>query len=69
VGDTPAVAPSEIGGTVADTVQGTPYCVKCKAKTPMMELEVAVNEKTNRRSGKGICPTCGTRVNLILGKA
>jgi hypothetical protein len=34
-----------------------------------MTLNVVVNEKTNRRSGKGVCPTCGTNVNLILGKA
>jgi hypothetical protein len=54
---------------VAETVQGTPYCVKCKAKTEPMTLTVVVNEATNRRSGKGECPTCGTKVNLILGKA
>ena len=60
---------SKFGGTVADTVQGTPYCVKCKAKTEPMTLTVEVNEKTQRRSGKGTCPTCGTKVNLILGKA
>ena len=55
---------------MAETIEGkTPYCVKCKAKTAPMTLEVVVNEKTQRRSGKGICPTCGTKVNLILGKA
>jgi len=55
---------------VAETVHDkTPYCVKCKAKTAPMTLTVEVNEKTQRRSGKGICPTCGTKVNLILGKA
>jgi hypothetical protein len=60
----------KLGGTVAETVHDkTPYCVKCKAKTAPMTLTVEVNEKTQRRSGKGICPTCGTKVNLILGKA
>ena len=69
MGEHHPVAPIQIGGTVADTVQGTPYCVKCKAKTQPMTLTVEVNEKTQRRSGKGVCPTCGTKVNLILGKA
>ena len=69
VGDTLRGGPDQTGGTVAETVQGTPYCVKCKAKTAPMTLNVEVNEKTQRRSGKGVCPTCGTKVNLILGKA
>lgn len=50
-----------------ETYTGEAYCVKCKAKR---EFTGEVEEtKTNRRMAKGICPTCGTRVSRILGKA
>lgn len=54
---------------MAETIDNkTPYCVKCKAKTAPMTLEVVVSDK-GKRMGKGTCPTCGTKLNLILGKA
>ena len=44
------------------------YCVKCKAKK---EISDGVEEtmKNGRRAIKGKCPTCGTVMFKILGKA
>ena len=44
------------------------YCVKCKAKKEIVD---AVEEvmKNGRRAIKGKCPTCGTVMFKILGKA
>ena len=44
------------------------YCVKCKAKK---EIAEGVEEvmKNGRRAIKGKCPTCGTVMFKILGKA
>ena len=44
------------------------YCVKCKAKK---EIAEAVEEtmKNGRKAIKGKCPTCGTVMFKILGKA
>jgi ssDNA-binding Zn-finger/Zn-ribbon topoisomerase 1 len=41
------------------------YCVKCKEKREMVD---AKEEKTSngRRLLKGICPTCGTKMNKFL---
>lgn len=41
------------------------YCVKCKAKRIMKNAEVVTN-KLGRRQAKGLCPTCGTKMNLFL---
>ncbi|MDP7524652.1 MAG: DUF5679 domain-containing protein [Arenicellales bacterium] len=41
------------------------YCVKCKAKRTMKDAEVVTN-KIGRRQAKGICPECGTKMNLFL---
>ena len=41
------------------------YCVKCKAKRMMKESKVVTN-KQGRRQAKGICPVCGTKMNLFL---
>ncbi len=41
------------------------YCVKCKAKRMMKESRVTTNAK-GRRLAKGICPECGTKMNLFL---
>lgn len=60
--------PNEVGGTVAETVQTTARCMKCKKDTPVMTLEVEVNEK-GRRQGRGLCPVCGTKVFKFLPKA
>ncbi|MDR2566812.1 MAG: DUF5679 domain-containing protein [Bifidobacteriaceae bacterium] len=51
---------------VSDTYTGEFYCVKCKAKR---EATGNVEVTNDRRMAKGVCPTCGTRVNRILGKA
>ena len=44
------------------------YCVKCKAKK---EISDGVEEtmKNGRKAIKGKCPTCGTVMFKILGKA
>ena len=44
------------------------YCVKCKAKK---EIANGMEEtmKNGRRAIKGKCPTCGTVMFKILGKA
>ncbi len=44
------------------------YCVKCKAKREMENSEEVVM-KNQRRALKGKCPTCGTGMFKILGKA
>ena len=43
------------------------YCVKCKKKVTMKNAKVVTNEK-GRRMAKGVCPNCGTKVNLFLPK-
>jgi len=50
----------------------TAYCVKCKAKREMKdEKEVVMKRKggAKGRGAKGTCPTCGTTMFRILGKA
>jgi hypothetical protein len=49
-------------GTMADYEA---YCVKCKAKRMMRDAQVVTN-KQGRRQAKGICPQCGTKMNLFL---
>jgi Zn finger protein HypA/HybF involved in hydrogenase expression len=44
------------------------YCVKCKAKKPIAD-GVEETMKNGRRAIKGKCPTCGTVMFKILGKA
>ena len=51
---------------MAESYTGEAYCVKCKAKR---EFTGHVEETNGRRFAKGICPTCGTKVTRILGKA
>ena len=52
---------------MAETYKGEAYCVKCKEKR-QFEGTVKVSD-SGRRMAQGICPTCGTKVNRILGKA
>jgi hypothetical protein len=53
---------------MADTsYSGDAYCVKCKEKKNFTG-EVKVSD-SGRRMAQGICPTCGTKLNRILGKA
>lgn len=44
------------------------YCVKCKAKRETDEFE-EVTTKNNRKAAKSKCPTCGTGMYRIMGKA
>ena len=50
-----------------ETYAGEFYCVKCKEKRTA-EGKVVVSEN-GRRMAKATCPTCGTNLNRILGKA
>jgi hypothetical protein len=52
---------------MAETYTGEAYCVKCKEKRHFTG-EVKVND-SGRRMAQGTCPTCGTKVNRILGKS
>ena len=46
------------------------YCVKCKAKKEMQGRSAGeVMMKNQRKAMKGKCPTCGTGMFRILGKA
>ena len=51
---------------MAESYSGEAYCVKCKEKR---HFDGHVEETNGRRFAKGICPTCGTKVTRILGKA
>lgn len=51
---------------MAESYTGEAYCVKCKEKR---QFTGTVEETNGRRFAKGVCPTCGTKVTRILGKA
>ena len=53
---------------VADKFEGEAYCVKCKAKRPVKDGHIEVNEK-GRRMAKGTCSECGTKVTVFLKAA
>ena len=42
------------------------YCVKCREKRQFEGTEVEL--ANGRRAAQGSCPTCGTKMNRILGK-
>ena len=44
------------------------YCVKCKAKKEIKDA-AEVTMKNGRKAMKGKCPSCGTGMFRILGKA
>ena len=44
------------------------YCVKCKSKKDIQNAS-EVTMKNGRKAMKGSCPTCGTGMFRILGKA
>ncbi len=48
-----------------ETWSGEFYCVKCKEKREATGRVVTTN---GRRMAKGVCPTCSTNLNRILGK-
>jgi hypothetical protein len=52
---------------MAESYSGDAYCVKCKEKKNFTG-QVKVSD-SGRRMAQGICPTCGTKLNRILGKA
>jgi hypothetical protein len=42
------------------------YCVKCREKR---EFDGAIVELANgRNAAQGTCPTCGTKMNRMMGK-
>ena len=43
------------------------YCVKCKEKREFDGNEVTL--ANGRRAAQGTCPTCGTKMNRMLGKS
>ena len=52
--------------TMAKKEKYNGYCVKCKEKR---DFEGEVKEmKNGRKMAQGTCPTCGTKINRILGK-
>jgi Zn finger protein HypA/HybF involved in hydrogenase expression len=57
--------PSPTEGVAMANYEG--YCVKCREKREFdgQEVELA----NGRRAAQGTCPTCGTKMNRILGKA
>jgi hypothetical protein len=59
------ITEEDIVATKAQTYSG--YCVKCKEKREF-EGKIEVS-KTGMNMAKGTCPVCGTKVNVILGKA
>lgn len=50
-----------------DTYEGPFYCVKCKENREASG-NIVVNAKGTRMA-KAKCPTCGTNLNRILGRA
>ncbi len=44
------------------------YCVKCKSKRDMKDPK-EVEMANGRKAMKGTCPTCGTGMFKIMGKA
>jgi|GEM_PF-176335 len=52
--------------TMAATVEA--YCVKCKAKRNMKDPKENIMAN-GRKAMKGTCPTCGTGMFKIMGKA
>ena len=43
------------------------YCVKCKTKKEMLEVNEVVS-KNGRPMLKGVCPDCGGKLNLFIKK-
>ena len=63
--DGPFPGPQPRRNPMSESYNG--YCVKCKEKRDF-DGEVKVSEKGTRMA-QGPCPTCGTKMNRILGKA
>jgi len=41
------------------------YCIKCKCKKEMIK-EKKVKSKTGRNMVQGVCPKCGTNMNIFV---
>jgi hypothetical protein len=52
---------------MAETYKGTAYCVKCKEKHDF-EGTISVSD-SGRRTAKGVCPVCSTKISTFLKKA
>lgn len=52
---------------MAETYKGSAYCVKCKEKHDF-EGVISTSE-AGRRTAKGVCPVCGTKISTFLKKA
>ncbi len=46
------------------------YCVKCKEMVEIKDQRIVdtENSRGKRRAAKGICPTCGTKLNAFIKK-
>ena len=44
------------------------WCMKCRSKREMKNITEVIN-KRGMKMAKGTCPTCGTKMCRILGKA
>lgn len=46
------------------------YCVRCKEKVDVKDPRIVdtENSRGKRRAVKGICPTCGTKLNVFIKK-
>ena len=53
--------------TTAETVTG--YCVKCRANGLTMDSPALQIAKNGKPFWKGTCPTCGTGMTRMVGKA
>jgi hypothetical protein len=62
------IAPFRHEARAAKSFMAEGYCVKCKAKKEISE-GVEETMKNGRKAIKGKCPTCGTVMFKILGKA
>lgn len=65
-----AKAPTNSAGQAVKLKDGEyqGYCVKCKEKGVVFKGNVEVT-KTGMNIAKGPCPTCGTTICRIMGKA
>jgi hypothetical protein len=43
------------------------YCVKCKTSREMKDMTLTT-ASNGRTMAKGVCPTCGTKMNKFLSK-
>lgn len=44
------------------------YCLKCREKREISDLQEGITAKGNRKYLKGKCPICGTSCARMIGK-